>query len=337
VAPTPAVLPIRQTSTPTRPAGIDLRVAPTVPSPDAFYQPAPDTAPMVPIAIPAPPQAPPELAAPVSPALDPAVWGLDMEPAPATGRRRGSVEADPERRRAQSQPSVPLPTKIFGKGKAGAARLLVLALVVGAEGVAVTSLSGTVRSAPVDPSAADIAGAYEFTAASSAASLPSALVLADSAQREQSAVAAQADALALAAAQNESSGAKFTAALSQAKAAADRVKAAAKRRAEAMRNVQRDPQAVAKIMVADRGWSSSQFSCLVSLWNRESKWNYRASNPSSGAYGIPQALPGGKMASVASDWRTNPVTQMRWGLDYIASRYGTPCGAWGHSQATGWY
>jgi len=97
------------------------------------------------------------------------------------------------------------------------------------------------------------------------------------------------------------------------------------------------PKAIARAMVAARGWGSGQFSCLESLWERESGWNYRASNPSSGAYGIPQALPGGKMASAGSDWRTNPATQIRWGLSYIAERYGTPCGAWGHSQASGWY
>jgi hypothetical protein len=90
-------------------------------------------------------------------------------------------------------------------------------------------------------------------------------------------------------------------------------------------------------MAADRGWGSGQFSCLNSLWQRESRWNYRAMNPSSGAYGIPQALPGGKMASAGSDWRTNPVTQIRWGLGYIADRYGTPCGAWSQSEASGWY
>ena len=95
-------------------------------------------------------------------------------------------------------------------------------------------------------------------------------------------------------------------------------------------------QAIAKAMVADRGWDSSQFSCLVSLWNRESGWRVTAANPS-GAYGIAQAKPGSKMASVGSDWRTNAKTQITWGLGYIADRYGTPCGAWAHSQATGWY
>jgi hypothetical protein len=129
----------------------------------------------------------------------------------------------------------------------------------------------------------------------------------------------------------------------KAKAAAKaRAEAAAERRRKqarqaASRSAQRNPQAIARIMAADRGWGAGQFSCLKSLWSRESGWNYRAMNPSSGAYGIAQALPGGKMASAGADWRTNPVTQIRWGLDYIADRYGTPCGAWGHSQASGWY
>ncbi|KJL44942.1 hypothetical protein RR49_00093 [Microbacterium ginsengisoli] len=75
----------------------------------------------------------------------------------------------------------------------------------------------------------------------------------------------------------------------------------------------------------------------MSLWNRESGWRANALNPSSGAYGIPQALPGSKMATAGADWRTNGNTQINWGLAYISARYGSPCGAWAHSQATGWY
>jgi hypothetical protein len=96
-------------------------------------------------------------------------------------------------------------------------------------------------------------------------------------------------------------------------------------------------QAIAYEMVLARGWSNSEYECLVALWNRESHWNVYAHNTSSGAYGIPQALPGDKMATVAADWRTNPVTQITWGLGYIAGRYGTPCGAWQHSEIKGWY
>lgn len=98
-----------------------------------------------------------------------------------------------------------------------------------------------------------------------------------------------------------------------------------------------DPRSIAQSMVSARGWGGDQFSCLNSLWERESGWNPSAANPSSGAYGIPQSLPGSKMASHGADWRTNPATQIAWGLDYIAGRYGTPCGAWGHSQSVGWY
>lgn len=96
-------------------------------------------------------------------------------------------------------------------------------------------------------------------------------------------------------------------------------------------------QQIAAGMLGSYGWSSGQFSCLVSLWNVESGWNVTAANPSSGAYGIPQALPGSKMASAGADWQTNAATQIRWGLGYIKSVYGSPCAAWGHEQADGWY
>ncbi|MFH8248820.1 phospholipase [Microbacterium sp. B2969] len=92
-----------------------------------------------------------------------------------------------------------------------------------------------------------------------------------------------------------------------------------------------------QIAASEYGWGSDQFSCLVSLWNRESGWNYQAYNSGSGATGIPQALPGSKMASVGSDWQTNATTQIRWGLQYINGSYGSPCAAWGHSNATNWY
>ncbi|MFM2721812.1 aggregation-promoting factor C-terminal-like domain-containing protein [Microbacterium mcarthurae (nom. nud.)] len=96
-------------------------------------------------------------------------------------------------------------------------------------------------------------------------------------------------------------------------------------------------QATARGMLAGFGWGDDQFSCLVSLWNKESGWNYRAYNSSSGAFGIPQALPGSKMSSAGADWETNAATQISWGLGYISGRYGSPCSAWGHSQSVGWY
>ncbi|HEV7950478.1 MAG TPA: lytic transglycosylase domain-containing protein [Glaciihabitans sp.] len=96
-------------------------------------------------------------------------------------------------------------------------------------------------------------------------------------------------------------------------------------------------KAIAQAMLNERGMDSSQYNCLVSLWNKESGWNMYAQNKSSGAYGIPQALPGNKMASAGADWASNASTQISWGLGYIAGRYQTPCGAWTHSQAKGWY
>jgi uncharacterized protein YabE (DUF348 family) len=95
-------------------------------------------------------------------------------------------------------------------------------------------------------------------------------------------------------------------------------------------------QQIAAGMVAARGWGGDQFSCLVSLWSKESGWRTDAAN-SSGAYGIPQALPGSKMASAGPDWQSNAATQIRWGLNYIAGVYGTPCSAWAHSQNYNWY
>jgi len=95
-------------------------------------------------------------------------------------------------------------------------------------------------------------------------------------------------------------------------------------------------QSIGFNMLASFGFASSQWGCLDNLWNRESGWVYNAEN-ASGAYGIPQALPGSKMASAGADWLTNPTTQIKWGLGYIKSIYGTPCGAWDHEEADGWY
>jgi hypothetical protein len=90
-------------------------------------------------------------------------------------------------------------------------------------------------------------------------------------------------------------------------------------------------------LMLSAGFKIDQFPCLDKLWKKESGWNYRAENRGSGAYGIPQALPGKKMASAGADWKTNPATQIKWGLGYIKGRYNTPCGAWSHSESTGSY
>ena len=97
------------------------------------------------------------------------------------------------------------------------------------------------------------------------------------------------------------------------------------------------PEGIAAAMLPAFGWSPAQMAPLVQLWNRESGWRWNARNPTSGAYGIPQALPASKMAAAGPDWLTNPATQIRWGLSYIKGRYGTPAGAWAHELQFGWY
>ena len=99
-------------------------------------------------------------------------------------------------------------------------------------------------------------------------------------------------------------------------------------RSSALAAVSGTPRDIAQVLAAEKGWTGSQWTCLDKLWNHESKYETTVRNSRSGAYGIPQALPASKMASAGADWRTNPVTQIVWGLGYIEARYGTPCGAW---------
>lgn len=99
-----------------------------------------------------------------------------------------------------------------------------------------------------------------------------------------------------------------------------------------------DPREMARQMMATKyGWGADQFRCYDNIIMRESRWITTADNPTSSAYGIPQALPGRKMASAGADWRTNPATQIRWGLGYVKDRFGTPCSAWSFKRAHGWY
>jgi hypothetical protein len=140
-------------------------------------------------------------------------------------------------------------------------------------------------------------------------------------------------------------------AIAQRKAATKATKAAAARAAQSQAVAQSQaaarspvgavntgsPQQIARAMLGSFGWPSSQFSCLDPLWAHESGWSVSAYNASSGAFGIPQALPGSRMASAGPDWQTNAATQIKWGLDYIKGTYGSPCGAWSHEEATGWY
>lgn len=97
------------------------------------------------------------------------------------------------------------------------------------------------------------------------------------------------------------------------------------------------PHGIARSMLGDFGWSHRQFRYLDWLWSRESSWNVGAANPDSGAFGIPQAVPGAKMASAGPDWQTSARTQIRWGLEYIRGRYGSPRNAWDHEVSAGWY
>jgi hypothetical protein len=138
----------------------------------------------------------------------------------------------------------------------------------------------------------------------------------------------------------------------QRKAAERRAKEEARRKAEAKRRAQKEKAARSRAaqggtpaqnralgmqMCANQGWSASQCADLGRLWAKESGWNARAHNGSSGAHGIPQALPGSKMSSHGPSWATNPRTQIAWGLDYIKGRYGNPSNAWAHSINSGWY
>ena len=116
---------------------------------------------------------------------------------------------------------------------------------------------------------------------------------------------------------------------------------AARARALANRGYQpgvTEPREIARQILKNKfGYGSSQFECFDNIIMRESMWRVNATNPSSGAYGIPQALPGSKMASEGSDWRTNPATQIIWGVKYMKDRYGSPCAAWSFKSAKGWY
>lgn len=138
---------------------------------------------------------------------------------------------------------------------------------------------------------------------------------------------AEADAKAKAAADAAAAKAKADA-LAKARAAAAQKAARDKARASAVANAQQDPRSAARALMSDYGWGDSQWRCLNLLWEGESSWDYTAENQSSGAYGIPQSLPARKMAKFGADYRTNPITQIKWGLWYIDQSYGSPCNAW---------
>ncbi|WP_329185960.1 MULTISPECIES: transglycosylase SLT domain-containing protein [Streptomycetaceae] len=123
------------------------------------------------------------------------------------------------------------------------------------------------------------------------------------------------------------------------KAEAERKAKEASRAAERAALVVKASYTVAEVQAMAQGiiGDASQYQCFSNIVTRESGWNYTATNASSGAYGLVQALPGSKMASAGADWRTNPGTQIKWGLNYMNVRYGSPCGAWSFWQANHWY
>lgn len=182
----------------------------------------------------------------------------------------------------------------------------------------------------VQAATADLRGRLEAAQAQKAAEEEAARIAAEEAAAAEAAAKAKAEEEAAAAAAAQRSNSSRSSSSSSSAPAASAV-------ASTGDNSPGAAQQAASNMLGEFGWGQDQFSCLVSLWNKESGWNYQAYNSGSGAYGIPQALPGSKMASAGGDWQTNAVTQVRWGLGYISGRYGSPCGAWGHSQSTGWY
>jgi len=111
----------------------------------------------------------------------------------------------------------------------------------------------------------------------------------------------------------------------------------AARKVELARQADGAREVAKEIIAAKYQWSEKQFTCLDQLWIKESHWNYKARNKVTGAHGIPQALPATKMEIIATDWRTNPVTQITWGLKYIEERYETPCKAWSKFKRSRWY
>lgn len=164
------------------------------------------------------------------------------------------------------------------------------------------------------------------------------------AEAEAARVAAEAEAARVAAEQEaarvaaEAQAARVAAEAEAARVAAEQEAArAAEAKAAAAAASPGSSRAIAQGMLGSYGWGGGQWSCLDKLWQKESGWSHTADNPTSSAYGIPQALPGSKMSSEGGDWASNPATQIRWGLGYIAGRYGTPCAAWNHSVNNNWY
>ncbi|PYI69841.1 hypothetical protein CVV68_01685 [Arthrobacter livingstonensis] len=237
-----------------------------------------------------------------------------MSSAPQHGRRRAEPARKPSRREALAADASVSITR--GPARRMAVVAVAAALLAGG-GLA----QAATNSAQGGVSAASLVSGAEATASPSAISAPSDIAVSFSRIDVSSAAKAKAKAPAV-----KSEADAVTPVASPAKAAAP--------------VLVDDPaaaQAYAAGQLATKGWGADQMSCLSQLWTRESSWLTSAENASSGAYGVAQSLPAEKMASAGADYRTNYKTQIRWGLSYIDGRYGTPCGAWAHSEAVGWY
>lgn len=191
------------------------------------------------------------------------------------------------------------------------------------------SLDAAAAKGAADRAAADKAAAEKAAAEKAAADQAAAAQAAAEKAAADQAAAAQA-------------AADKAAADAAAKQAADAAAAAAAEAAAAAAAPKAvdDPaaaKAYALSILGDYGWSAAEMTALNTLWEKESNWKTTATNASSGAYGIVQSLPAGKMASAGADWQTNYQTQIKWGLNYIDDRYGTPCSAWSHSRSHNWY
>ncbi|MFJ6794642.1 transglycosylase SLT domain-containing protein [Streptomyces sp. NPDC091268] len=221
-----------------------------------------------------------------------------------------------------------------------------------ASATAVTTVGAVVGVATGDPASNDL----ETTA--SGTTLLADIPVGDHAQVQNASLTQQADAIAHAADADAKRSAEEAARIQAAqdakskkaeaqKAADDKAKKEREEKEQAAsRSAARDGSdfqvqasyTVAQVKaIAQQMVPAGQFQCFSNIVNQESTWNYLAVNKSSGAYGLVQALPGSKMSSAGDDWRTNPATQIEWGLNYMNGRYGSPCGAWNFHQANGWY
>jgi murein DD-endopeptidase MepM/ murein hydrolase activator NlpD len=210
-------------------------------------------------------------------------------------------------------------------------------------GVASGSEQGTTE--PVEATAADatlladIPAGQQAQTASLTQQADNAVAAADAAAKKAAEEAARKQAAKDAQAKREAAEKAAAKAAEEAKKREEAARqAAASRSAERTDFAVQSSYTVAQVKaMAQQIVGAGQFQCFSSIVERESGWNYKAQNPSSGAYGLVQALPGSKMASAGADWQTNPATQIKWGLNYMNDRYGSPCGAWEFWQANHWY